>query len=91
MEGRERAIEAYHPNPISRLFTEFCCCMPSIFRKKKLLRKGFYDIVYTDDPEMVIWEHIGISFWSKFIRYTAAFICSLSFFVISFIVLWAMA
>jgi len=91
MEGKARVLQAYSPNVVSRLFTEIVCCMPNVFKKKKLLQKGFYDVVEPGDPENIIWENLGITFFWKFFRYTAAFIVSLIFFVGSFYAIWWIA
>mmetsp|Transcript_14014 Transcript_14014/g.23808 ORF Transcript_14014/g.23808 Transcript_14014/m.23808 type:complete len:888 (-) Transcript_14014:196-2859(-) len=91
MEGKQRAVQAYTANIFSRIFTELCCCMPAVFKKKKLLKKGYYNVDEPGDPDNIIWEHLGVPFCSKFVRYVFAFLCSLVWFALSYAILWALA
>jgi len=37
MEGKQRILQAYSPSVFSRIFAELICCMPNVFKKKKLI------------------------------------------------------
>ena len=41
------------------MFSEYCCCMSSLFRKRKLKNSGFPILEDAVDPECIIWENIG--------------------------------
>jgi hypothetical protein len=58
--------------------------MRSVFRKKKLLNKGYYDLVDTVDPDNLIWENIGSSKTSKAKRWIGAISIALMLFAVCF-------
>lgn len=66
MEGKERAMQAYETGRVIRWIAEYVCCMGSLFKKKKLLQKGYLRMKEAHDPEILIWENTGQSFWRKF-------------------------
>jgi len=84
LEGQQRALQAYETKWCRRMCTEYICCMRSVFRKKKLLAQGYYDIGDTVDPDNLIWENIGSTKSSKFIRWFGALSISLMLFAVCF-------
>ena len=61
IEGKQRCLQAYETKSCRRVCTEYFCCLHQIFKKKKLLAKGYYDINDTVDADNIIWENIGSS------------------------------
>ena len=59
MEGKERAMQAYETSRVTRFFAEYFCCMGSLFKKKKLLQKGYLQLDEAIEPEILIWENYG--------------------------------
>jgi hypothetical protein len=59
MEGKHRALQAWETPNLLRLFAEHVCCMKSVFKKKKLLSKGYPYVRETANPECVVWENLG--------------------------------
>lgn len=84
MEGKQRAMQAYETGTAARLFAEYICCMKSVFQKKKLLKKGYYSIRDTVEPETIIWENLGVPASSKFFRWVGALSLAAVLFAISF-------
>jgi len=85
MEGKQRALVAYDTKDVKRIFAEYICCMSSIFKRKKLLQKGYYNVGDTVDPECIIWENLGTSTCSKVLRWVGAgtvclLLCAISFY-----------
>lgn len=58
--------------------------MSSVFRRKKLLQKGYYHVGEAVDPDNITWENLGISARSKTLRWLGAAIVLLILCVISF-------
>lgn len=65
--------------------------MSQVFKKKKLLRKGFYKIEETVDPETIIWENLGHKLTSKMKYWLGTLFISALVFSVSFAGFWAMA
>ena len=59
MEGKHRALQAWETPNLLRLFAEHVCCMKSVFKKEKLLSKGYPYVRETANPECVVWENLG--------------------------------
>jgi hypothetical protein len=87
MEGKQRALQAYNISPFRRLFSEICCGMRLMLRKKKLLMQGFYRIKEAEVPENIIWENLGVKWQSKFVRFLAGLVPLLLCIVFSLVVL----
>ena len=58
--------------------------MSSVFRRKKLLQKGYYHIGEAVDPDNITWENLGISVRSKTLRWLGATVVLLILCIISF-------
>jgi hypothetical protein len=65
MEGKNRAIKAYDIHCCQRICVSFCCCLSQFFKKKQLIRKGFLTVESPVDPQIIVWENLGISCWSR--------------------------
>jgi len=51
-----------------RVLAEVCCCLDIFFLKGKLKQKGYLTVKHTVDPQILIWENLGIS-KLKYIKY----------------------
>jgi len=59
-----------------------------LFKKKKLLQKGYLSVSETVDPSCIIWENLGEGKIRKLIKWASYLIISAGFFWISLVVLW---
>ena len=59
MEGKARALEAYNISRAPRKFVEYCCCMFSVFKKRKIDKSNYLYIEEAVEPDGIIWENIG--------------------------------
>ena len=59
MEGKQRALTAWETPNAVRIFAEYICCMQSVFKKKKLIGKGYPFVRETTAPDTIIWENLG--------------------------------
>jgi hypothetical protein len=59
MEGKHRALISWETPNVVRIFAEYICCMKSVFKKKKLIGKGYPNVKETAAPECIIWENLG--------------------------------
>lgn len=41
-----------------------CCCLGSFFKRKQLIQKGYLTITDTVDPQILIWENLGVKSWT---------------------------
>lgn len=68
MEGVERAIHGFKSNWLQRKwFTLFYCCT-SQKRKTKLFKNKWLHVEQAVEPELLIWENFGVSYFSRFFR-----------------------
>jgi len=68
MEGVERAIHGFKSNWLQRKwFTLFYCCT-SQKRKTKLFKDKWLHVEQAVEPELLIWENFGVSYFSRFFR-----------------------
>jgi len=72
MESRERALQGYDIHWIKRTFVSYFCCLDQFFKKKRLVQDGNLTINETVDPQIILWENIGISMGSNI--YNRAFV-----------------
>lgn len=91
MEGKSRTMQAYNTNRFVRLFTEYFCCMKQVFKKKKLLQKGFLNVDRAVDPKLIIWENQGVKVMSMIKRWLVALVLTILLGGISFYALWNFA
>jgi hypothetical protein len=66
MEGRDRALQGYDIHWLKRLFVTKICCLDHFFRKKRLVQEGSMTINEAVDPQIILWENIGLNDTSKF-------------------------
>lgn len=60
MEGMRRARSAYNVNFLQRMAAEYCCCLSGYFVKNKLKQRGYLSVHSTVDPQLLIWENLGL-------------------------------
>lgn len=72
MESRERALQGYDIHWFKRTFVTYFCCLDQFFKKKRLVQDGNLTINETVDPQIILWENIGIRMWSNI--YNRAFV-----------------
>jgi hypothetical protein len=60
MEGMRRARSAYAVNFCQRIAAEYCCCLSNYFVRNKLKQRGFLRVNTTVDPQILIWENLGL-------------------------------
>jgi len=65
MEGKERVLRAYDINMIQRFFMTYMCCLGQFLRKKNLIQTGFMEFKETVDPQIIIWENLGVTWGQK--------------------------
>ena len=65
MEGKERVLKAFDINPIQRFFMAYFCCLDHFLKKKRLIQKGFLKFEETVDPQIILWENLGVSLGQK--------------------------
>ena len=88
MEGQARALKAYDINIVQRGFVQMCCCLDNLFKKQKLLRQGYLDVIEAIDPYIINWEHVGITTWQVAKLNTITTLLVVLMLVISFVGHW---
>lgn len=91
MEGKHRAMQAWETTNFLRIFVEYLCCMKSVFKKKKLLGKGYPRVRETANPECVIWENLGQKKSASFLVRLAVLLIAAAFFAGAFCFMWFFA
>ena len=66
MESKERALQGYDIHWLKRTLVTNLCCLDQFFKKKRLIQDGNLTINDTVDPQIILWENIGISEWHQF-------------------------
>lgn len=68
MESKERALQGYDISSFKRTFVTYACCLDQFFKKKRLrgvVQEGNMTINDTVDPQIILWENIGLSNFSQ--------------------------
>ena len=65
MEGKERALQGYDISTTKKYFVTYFCCLDQFFKKKRLVQEGNMVINETVDPQIIMWENIGISMYTQ--------------------------
>jgi len=65
--------------------------MTSLFKKKKLLQKGYFRFQEAHDPEILIWENMSQSWKSKLMIFSTYFTLACIFIAIGFTTFWESA
>lgn len=65
--------------------------MKSVFKKKKLLQKGYPTVKETANPECVIWENLGQKKLKKYVTFLSILLTSTTIFACGFFLSWFFA
>lgn len=84
MEGQKRALRAYDINIIVRAVVSHCFCLDNFFKKKRLLNKGNITVVTTVDPEIILWENLGVHLHQKCCNWLLVMLVMLLIFIVNF-------
>lgn len=71
MEGKQRILYSYQLKSWRRVLAQCFCGMKSVFRRKMLLEKGYYDLEDAAESDDIIWEHHGIQLVQTLKKYAA--------------------
>lgn len=88
MEGKHRALQAFYTPTATRVCAENFCCMDTLFKARKLLRKGHLSFEETVDPANVVWENMATSTCSTLVRGTALILCAAVVVVLSYVLMY---
>lgn len=91
MEGKHRALQAWETPDSLRVFVEYICCMKSVFKKKKLLSKGYPHIRETANPEAIVWENLGQKRSTRVFVKLAVLLIAAAILACTFFVMWYFA
>lgn len=61
MESKGRAIKGYDLNWVQRRVATKCCGLDYFFKKKRLIQEGDMKVRDVVDPQIVLWENVGVS------------------------------
>jgi hypothetical protein len=65
MESKLRAIKGYEITLLQSIFAEYFCCLNKWFKKGKLLGSGQLTVVEPEDPNIILWENMGVGIREK--------------------------
>ena len=86
-DARDAAIKIYDISTAKRVCLE-SVCFSQMFKRIKLLSKGFLEVRAAPSPENVIWENLGSTAKQKASRYLGAFSFVLLLLIMSFYCIW---
>jgi hypothetical protein len=66
MESKARALRGYKSTFFQSMFAEYCCCLSRWFKKGKLLGTGQLKCNEPNDPNIILWENMGVGMFEKF-------------------------
>jgi hypothetical protein len=61
------------------------CCLDQFFRKKRLLRTGTISAIEAVDPQIILWENLGVSPFYRACEYLKIGTVMLCIFIVNFL------
>lgn len=65
MESKARALKGYKISLFQTIIAEYFCCLSRWFKKGKLLGSGQLKVIEPNDPNIILWENMGVGMVEK--------------------------